>query len=75
MGPHVFNFLEISAMMREAGALREVEDAEGLAEAVRQLFELPQDARRMAQAGLKVMQANQGALKRLLDGLDRLIAH
>ena len=50
MGPHVFNFLEITAMMREAGALRQVDDAEGLAEAVRQLFELPQDARKMAQA-------------------------
>ena len=75
MGPHRFNFLEISAMLRDAGALREVDDAEGLAEAVRQLFELPQDAQRMAQAGLKVMQANQGALTRLLDGLDRLITH
>ncbi|WP_339469297.1 MULTISPECIES: lipid IV(A) 3-deoxy-D-manno-octulosonic acid transferase [unclassified Pseudomonas] len=74
MGPHVFNFLEITAMMREAGALLEVDDAQGLAEAVRQLFELPQDARKMAQAGLKVMQANQGALKRLLDGLDKLLA-
>ena len=75
MGPHLFNFLEISAMMREAGALREVDDAQGLAEAVRQLFELPQDARKMAEAGLKVMQANQGALKRLLDGLDKLLNH
>ena len=28
---------------------------------------------RAEQAGLKVMQANQGALKRLLDGLDRLM--
>jgi 3-deoxy-D-manno-octulosonic-acid transferase len=60
-------------MMREAGALQEVDDAEGLAEVVRQLFELPQDARKRALAGLNVMQANQGALKRLLDGLDRLI--
>ncbi|WLH69000.1 lipid IV(A) 3-deoxy-D-manno-octulosonic acid transferase [Pseudomonas sp. FP2309] len=75
MGPHVFNFLEITAMLRDAGALREVDDAEGLAEAVRQLFELPQDARRMAEAGLRVMRANQGALQRLLDGLDRLISH
>ncbi|KTC64268.1 3-deoxy-D-manno-octulosonic acid transferase [Pseudomonas fluorescens ABAC62] len=73
MGPHVFNFLDITAMMRDAGALRQVDDAEGLAEAVRQLFELPQDARKMGQSGLKVMQANQGALKRLLDGLGRLI--
>ena len=34
----------------------------------------PQDARRMGQAGLKVMQRNQGALQRLLDGLGRLMS-
>src|SRR5471032_1252598 len=74
-GPHVFNFLEISAMMRNAGALQEVDDAEGLAMAVQRLFELPQDAQKMGQAGLAVMRANQGALKRLLDGLGRLLNH
>ncbi|QXH56157.1 lipid IV(A) 3-deoxy-D-manno-octulosonic acid transferase [Pseudomonas maumuensis] len=72
MGPHVFNFLEISAMLREAGALQQVDDAEGLVAAVRRLVELPQDARRMGEAGRAVMQANQGALQRLLDGLARL---
>ncbi|MCG8296242.1 lipid IV(A) 3-deoxy-D-manno-octulosonic acid transferase [Pseudomonas entomophila] len=73
MGPHVFNFLEISAMLREAGALQQVDDAEGLAGAVRRMVELPQDARRMGEAGRAVMQANQGALQRLLDGLARLL--
>lgn len=73
MGPHVFNFLEISAMLREAGALQQVDDAEGLAAAVRRLVELPEDARRMGEAGRAVMQANQGALQRLLDGLARLL--
>ena len=72
-GPHLFNFLEIAAMLREAGALQEVDDAEGLAVAVQRLFELPRDAQKMADAGLKVMAANQGALQRLLDGLDRLL--
>ena len=72
-GPHLFNFLEIAAMLREAGALQEVDDAEGLAVAVQRLFELPRDAQKMADAGLNVMAANQGALQRLLDGLDRLI--
>ncbi len=72
-GPHVFNFLEIAAMLREADALIEVDDAAGLAEAVRQLIELPQDARRIGQAGLAVMQANQGALERLLNGLGLLL--
>jgi len=74
MGPHVFNFLEITAMLREAGALQQVDDAEGLAAVVRQLIELPRDAQRMGEAGRGVMQANQGALQRLLDGVGRLLA-
>ena len=73
-GPHLFNFLEIAAKLREAAALEEVEDAQGLALTVQRLFELPQDAQRMAAAGLNVMQLNQGALQRLLDGLARLLA-
>ena len=73
-GPHLFNFLEIAAKLREAAALEEVEDAQGLALAVQRLFELPQDAQRMAEAGLKVMQLKQGALQRVLDGLARLLA-
>ncbi|NWB30945.1 lipid IV(A) 3-deoxy-D-manno-octulosonic acid transferase [Pseudomonas gingeri] len=73
-GPHLFNFLEIAALMREAGALQEVDDADGLAVAVQRLFELPRDAQKMAEAGLKVMRANQGALQRLLDGLGRLLS-
>jgi 3-deoxy-D-manno-octulosonic-acid transferase len=72
-GPHLFNFLEIATQLRGAGALQEVEDAEGLSLAVQRLFELPRDAQQMAEAGLKVMHLNQGALQRLLDGLGRLI--
>ncbi|AXJ02930.1 3-deoxy-D-manno-octulosonic acid transferase [Pseudomonas fluorescens] len=72
-GPHLFNFLDIAAQLRSAGALAEVDDAEGLATEVQRLFELPRDAQRMAEAGLSVMRRNQGALQRLLDGLGRLI--
>jgi 3-deoxy-D-manno-octulosonic-acid transferase len=72
-GPHLFNFLEIAAMLREAGALQEVDDAQGLSAAVRRLVELPRDAQRMGAAGVAVMKANQGALKRLLDGLGALL--
>ncbi len=72
-GPHLFNFLEIAAMLRDAGALQEIDDAQGLAAEIRRLIELPQDARRMGEAGRAVMKANQGALQRLLDGLGRLL--
>lgn len=68
-GPHLFNFLEIAALLRNADALGEVDDVQSLTLKLRQLIELPQDARRMGEAGRAVMQANQGALRRLLDAL------
>lgn len=70
-GPHLFNFLEIAAMLREAGALEEVGDAPALVAAVGRLFEQPAVAKAMADAGLGVMKANQGALQRLLDLIAR----
>jgi 3-deoxy-D-manno-octulosonic-acid transferase len=72
-GPHLFNFLEIAAQLREAGALREVTDAGDLAQQIEQLWRAPEAAQTMRAAGLAVMQANQGALARLLAGLERLL--
>ncbi|WP_277373701.1 lipid IV(A) 3-deoxy-D-manno-octulosonic acid transferase [Pseudomonas sp. AA-38] len=72
-GPHLFNFLEIAAQLREAGALSEVENADQLAGRVATLLGEPDEAQRMSQAGLAVLQANQGALERLLAGLQRLL--
>ncbi|WAE52195.1 lipid IV(A) 3-deoxy-D-manno-octulosonic acid transferase [Stutzerimonas frequens] len=72
-GPHLFNFLEISAQLRDAGALREVQDAGQLADAVGELWRDPAVAQRMRDAGLGVIKANQGALQRLLTGLVRLL--
>jgi 3-deoxy-D-manno-octulosonic-acid transferase len=72
-GPHLFNFLEIAAQLRDAGALCEVTDAAALAGQLALLWEHPEDARRMHDAGLAVLAANQGALRRLLNGLDRLM--
>ena len=72
-GPHLFNFLEIAAQLREAGALGEVADARQLAAMVADLWQQPQRAARMGEAGLAVMRANQGALQRLLGGVGRLL--
>ncbi len=72
-GPHLFNFLEIAAQLREAGALLEVTDAAALAERVGELWTEPARAQVMHEAGLAVMRANQGALERLLVGLQRLL--
>ncbi|WP_341960358.1 lipid IV(A) 3-deoxy-D-manno-octulosonic acid transferase [Pseudomonas sp. RC10] len=72
-GPHLFNFLEIAALLRNAGALEEVSDAAGLAAVVQRLIEQPEQAKAMADAGLAVMKANQGALSRLLGGIGLLL--
>ena len=72
-GPHLFNFLDIAAQLRDAGALGEVTDAATLAQRVTILWDEPNEARRMHEAGLAVLAANQGALRRVLDGLDRLL--
>ncbi|MDX1369246.1 lipid IV(A) 3-deoxy-D-manno-octulosonic acid transferase [Pseudomonas sp.] len=74
-GPHLFNFLEIAAQLREAGALLEVADAADLAQRVDRLWREPAEAQAMREAGLAVMRANQGALARLLAGLGRLLKH
>jgi 3-deoxy-D-manno-octulosonic-acid transferase len=73
-GPHLFNFLEIAAQLRDAGDLLEVQDATQLHAALRMLLADPGEARGRAEAGLRVMRANQGALARLLAGLERLLA-
>ncbi|WP_437882639.1 lipid IV(A) 3-deoxy-D-manno-octulosonic acid transferase [Pseudomonas sp. LRF_L74] len=72
-GPHLFNFLEIAMQLRGAGDLLEVEDVEGLQRQVRSLFDEPSRAASMADAGLSVIKANQGALGLLLAGLARLL--
>lgn len=72
-GPHLFNFMEIAAQLREAGALSEVENAMQLADKVAALLNEPSEMQRMSRAGLGVLKANQGALERLLEGLQRLL--
>ena len=72
-GPHLFNFLEIAAQLRDAGALSEVENAAQLAGRVATLLNEPSEMQSMSQAGLSVLKANQGALERLLKGLQRLL--
>ncbi|BAN50948.1 lipid IV(A) 3-deoxy-D-manno-octulosonic acid transferase [Metapseudomonas resinovorans] len=72
-GPHLFNFLEIAAQLRDAGALAEVADAGELATRVERLWAEPAGATAMREAGLSVLRANQGALERLLGGIARLL--
>ncbi|MBF6615090.1 MAG: 3-deoxy-D-manno-octulosonic acid transferase, partial [Candidimonas sp.] len=74
-GPHLFNFLDIAAQLRDAGALGEITSAAELAREIETLWRKPSEIVRMREAGLGVLRNNQGALSRLLAGLGRLIGH
>jgi len=72
-GPHVFNFLDIAQRLRNAGALQDVNDAQTLSATLLTLWADPVRAQTMRAAGLTVLRANQGALARLLDGVEILL--
>lgn len=70
-GPHLFNYEEASRMLLDVGAMQIVHDAAQLAAAVEALL---RDATRRDTAGgngRKVVEQNRGALKRLLEIVDR----
>ena len=73
-GPHLFNFLEIAAQLRGAGALVNVADCEALARQLWQILNETEERQRMGSAGLVVLRANQGSLARLLGGVESLLA-
>lgn len=72
-GPSLYNFQAIADEMRDAGALRVVENEENLARAVLDL--LQDDARRaaMGEAALRVVTGNRGATDRILAQIEALL--
>lgn len=72
-GPHLFNFLDIAAQLRDAGALKEIDSAPELAAEITAFWSDPALAERARAAGYSVLKNNQGALERLLTALGRLL--
>ncbi|TGD72951.1 3-deoxy-D-manno-octulosonic acid transferase [Mangrovimicrobium sediminis] len=73
-GPQMYNFSEITRLLTEAGAMRQLADPQQLAPA---LAELLGDAGLRAQvgrAGEAVVERNRGALARVLGLVDELLA-
>ncbi|MGB3392906.1 MAG: lipid IV(A) 3-deoxy-D-manno-octulosonic acid transferase [Stenotrophomonas sp.] len=66
-GPHLHNFSEISRRMDEAGALRILPDAEGVAGEVLRLLDDAATREGMVQAGQQLVTNGRGALQRTLD--------
>ena len=67
VGPHTFNFADITQQLLEAGAAVQLKDGGEFEAAVRRLFEEPDTRDRMGQAGRDLFLSGQGAVDRTLD--------
>ena len=72
-GPHNFNSEEIAQLLMDAGAAFIVKDTEQLASAISGLLETAELRTVMGAAGKAVLDANRGALDRLLTLVDPLL--
>jgi len=73
VGPHTFNFEEITRQLIDCQAALRIQNAGELEEAVRRLFNDPELRDRMGRAGLKLVKGGQGALDRTLEIVDSLL--
>lgn len=73
VGPHTFNFSEITEALSAVGAAITVHDSDALGETVIDLFENPEKQRSVGEAGRRVVYANRGALERMIMVIERHI--
>jgi 3-deoxy-D-manno-octulosonic-acid transferase len=73
LGPHTFNFKEITDRLLSSGAAIRVNNARELEEAASRLFLQPDLRDQMGHAGLELVTSGQGALKRTLKIVQKLI--
>ena len=73
MGSHTFNFAQIVELLKAAGALVQVNDADVVMQVWRDWLLSESQYEDASHAALAVMRANQGALKRQLDLVDDLL--
>lgn len=66
-GPHLHNFSDIAARLRQAGALRIGESVEAVTADIEALLADPTQRRTMAQAASALLEEGRGALRRTLD--------
>ena len=66
-GPHVFHFEQACALLLEHGAARQIDGLLELEPALSRLFHDAAARAAMGRAGREVLQANRGALQRLLN--------
>ncbi len=72
-GPHVHNFTEVYAALKEAGGALEIADAQALGAAIIQLLRDPSGLKLMAEAAEAKVQGMAGANQRTIKALEPLL--
>ena len=70
MGPHVFNFEDICHLLSDAGGLKFVGSSELLANRINEFFEDDAYKKEVGLAANHIVEANRGALARLINVID-----
>lgn len=73
IGPHTFNFEEISERLLRAGAAVRIEDADALGQQLQRLLAQPALRREMGAAGVATVAAQRGAVQRIVEAAARLV--
>jgi len=73
VGPHIFNFKEITRLAIERGHTIQISNAEELASAITDLIEHPEKRSKAGEAGEKLVRENKGALARNIGLIRRLL--
>jgi 3-deoxy-D-manno-octulosonic-acid transferase len=73
-GPSHFNGKEIAQILLQQGAAIEVAGVADLAANLLRLFADPAEGARMGEAGLKVVAANRGSVRRLAEIIEASLA-
>lgn len=71
IGPHSFNFSDVTRQLCERKACRQLEDADAVAAAVIALLQDEATRQQMGMSAFDVVAANQGALRKTLDAILR----
>jgi len=73
VGPHTFNFVDITQLLLEVGAVRQLESPEELPEAILRFINDKKLARQCGEAGRKRIERERGALDRTLKLIEQYL--
>jgi 3-deoxy-D-manno-octulosonic-acid transferase len=73
-GPHTFNFSEVARLLRERGALKQVQHATELADWLARWLSDATERARIGEQGRRVVEDNRGALRRVMALVEACLA-